>query len=110
MNRALAGLLTTLSVALLLAAPAEAGWKWKKMKHVSKPGQEFSHGHPGQGYGHGSGYGGGYGYGRGYGRGYGYGSRDFYDQPYATDHRFGSGYARPTGPFGGSAFPPRGWN
>lgn len=98
MNRALAGLLSVAAIVLTLSAPAEAGWKWKKMKHVPKPGQEFSHNHPG------------YGHGYGYGRGYGYGSRGYYDQPFANDHRFGSDYARPTGPFGNSAFPPRGWN
>ncbi len=89
MRKTLAGLLTALTFALAFSAPAEAGWKWKKMKWVPKPGQEFRspYAHPG------------YGWGRGYGYGYGhgYGSRG-YDRPYGYGNRFGGyGYDRPSG-------------
>lgn len=71
-----------LSAALAASSPAEAGWKWKKMKWVPKHGQEYrspyAHSAP-------------HGYGRG-----GYGGPRYerygYDR-YNHGHRFG--YGRP---------------
>ena len=76
-------MLAGLAGCLLAAAPAEAGWKWKKMRWEPKHGQEyrspyahrapdFHGGYGGHRYGGGSGYG-RYGYDRySYGRPYGY--------------------------------------
>ncbi len=84
MRTLFAAVLTALTIGLALAGPAEAGWKWKKMKWVPKHGQEYRspYAHDrGHYYGRGYGYDRGYGYGRGYGNGYGrsYGG---YGSPY----------------------------
>lgn len=65
-------LVAALAAGLALASPAEAGWKWKKMKWVPHHGQEYRapYAHPGSGapYGYGArGYGPPAGYARGYG-------------------------------------------
>ena len=101
MRKTLAAILTaltpSLSLGLALSTPAEAGWKWKKMKWVPKPGQEYRSPYAhnrGYHYGQRYGYDRGYGYGRNYGRGYGYG------RPYGP---YGQGY-------GHGGFGPRyGW-
>ena len=92
---ALSGIGFALALGLTFASPAEAGWKWKKMKWVPKHGQEYrspyAHGGPG--------WSGGprYGYDRRYGPRYGYGPRP-YDRSYGYGYGYGGGYGRPYGP------------
>lgn len=80
MRVVLTGLVAALVAGFALASPAEAGWKWKKMRWEAKPGQEFRspYAHPGHGspYGYRPGYGAPYGSygGSGYGRPFGSGS------------------------------------
>lgn len=87
------GLASALLVAFTFAAsaPAEAGWKWKKMKWVPKHGQEYRspYAQPDYGYGPREGYRyrGGYGYDRGYGRPDGYGRPYGYGAPYYGQRR-----------------------
>lgn len=77
--------IVSLATGLAFSVPAEAGWKWKKMRWEHGHGQTYRapHPHSGQGYYGGQRYGSGSGYGRygydrySYGRPYGYGAPSY---------------------------------